>query len=94
MAESLHIYYWEHLHVCSGYVTQVSEPWPVGLLLTDLSPHDAGGVLPFHFFFFFFFFCLFVCCCCLFFFCFFVFFFFFCFSPVVLEQILGSQCKM
>ena len=25
-------YYWEHLHVCSGYVTQVSEPWPVGLL--------------------------------------------------------------
>ena len=21
-----------HLHICSGYVTQVSEPWPVGLL--------------------------------------------------------------
>ena len=20
------------LHICSGYVTQVSEPWPVGLL--------------------------------------------------------------
>ena len=30
---NLSIYYWEHLHVCSGYVTQVSEPWPVGLLL-------------------------------------------------------------
>ena len=29
---NLCIYYWEHLHVCSGYVTQVSEPWPVGLL--------------------------------------------------------------
>ena len=31
MSESLHILL-EHLHVCSGYVTQVSEPWPVGLL--------------------------------------------------------------
>ena len=29
---NLCIYYWEHLHVCSGYVTQVSESWPVGLL--------------------------------------------------------------
>ena len=29
---NLCIYYWEHLHVCSGYVTQVSKPWPVGLL--------------------------------------------------------------
>ena len=29
---NLCIYYWEHLHVCSGYVTQVSEPWLVGLL--------------------------------------------------------------
>ena len=29
---NLCIYYWEHLHVCSGNVTQVSEPWPVGLL--------------------------------------------------------------
>ena len=29
---NLCIYYWEHLHVCSGYVTQVSELWPVGLL--------------------------------------------------------------
>ena len=29
---NLCIYYWEHLHVCSGFVTQVSEPWPVGLL--------------------------------------------------------------
>ena len=31
---NLCIYYWEHLHVCSGYVTQVSEQWPVGLLFT------------------------------------------------------------
>ena len=23
----------EHLHICSGYVIQVSDPWPVGLLL-------------------------------------------------------------
>ena len=30
---NLCIYYWKHLHVCSGYVTQVSEPWPVGLLV-------------------------------------------------------------
>ena len=30
---NLCIYYKEHLIVCSGYVTQVSEPWPVGLLL-------------------------------------------------------------
>ena len=29
---NLCIYYWEHLHACSGYVTQVSESWPVGLL--------------------------------------------------------------
>ena len=37
---NLCIYYWEHLYVCSGYVTQVSEPWPVGLLffLTGLYP--------------------------------------------------------
>ena len=34
---NLCIYYWEHLHVCSGYVTQVSEPWPVGLLFLFLS---------------------------------------------------------
>ena len=34
---NLCIYYWEHLHVCSGYVTQVSEPWPVGLLSYLLS---------------------------------------------------------
>ena len=25
----------EHLHICSGYVTQVSDPWPVGLLFSD-----------------------------------------------------------
>ena len=25
-----------HLHVCSGYVTQVSEPWPVGLLFLSI----------------------------------------------------------
>ena len=37
---NLCIYYWEHLHVCSGYVTQVNEPWPVGLLLTELSAGD------------------------------------------------------
>ena len=29
---NLCIYYWEHLHVCSRYVTLVSKPWPVGLL--------------------------------------------------------------
>ena len=29
IGKMLHI---KHLHVCSGYVTQVSEPWPVGLL--------------------------------------------------------------
>ena len=29
---NLCIYYCEHLHVCSGCVTQVSELWPVGLL--------------------------------------------------------------
>ena len=34
---NLCIYYWEHLHVCSGYVTQVSESWPVGLLFFFLS---------------------------------------------------------
>ena len=26
-----------HLHVCSGYVTQVSEPWPMGLLFCPFS---------------------------------------------------------
>ena len=31
--------YWEHLHVCSGYVTQVSEPWLVGLLFS-FEEHD------------------------------------------------------
>ena len=34
---NLCIYYWEHLHVCSGYVTQVSELWPVGLLFASSS---------------------------------------------------------
>ena len=33
---NLCIYYWEHLHVCSGYVTQVSEPWPMGLLFNNI----------------------------------------------------------
>ena len=37
---NLCIYYWEHLHVCSGFVTQVSEPRPVGLLL-DLQGNVA-----------------------------------------------------
>ena len=44
---NLCIYYWEHLHVCSSYVTQVSEPWPVGLLFYT-PPHNSGGVLWFH----------------------------------------------
>ena len=35
---NLCIYYWEHLHACTGYVTQVSEPWPVGLLFISFSP--------------------------------------------------------
>ena len=42
---NLCIYYWEHLPVCSGYVTQVSEQWPVGLLFNNtLNPEpDAAG---------------------------------------------------
>ena len=24
------------MHICSGYFTQVSEPWPVGLLLFEI----------------------------------------------------------
>ena len=39
---NLCIYYWEHLHVCSGYVTQVSEPWPVGLLFLFLHENMYG----------------------------------------------------
>ena len=27
------------MHICSGYFTQVSEPWLVGLLLFLLFPH-------------------------------------------------------
>ena len=37
MADSLHILLGTSAHVCSGYVTQVSEPWPVGLLFFYLS---------------------------------------------------------
>ena len=34
MAAILKIYFSAHLHICSGYVTQVSDPWPVGLLFS------------------------------------------------------------
>ena len=45
---NLCIYYWEHLHVCSGYVTQVSEPWPVGLLFkNEMSGNQISGFCKF-----------------------------------------------
>ena len=37
MAAILKIYFSAHLHICSGYVTQVSDPWPVGLLFSFFS---------------------------------------------------------
>ena len=40
---NLCIYYWEHLHVRSGYVTQVSEPWPVGLLFYFTTTNELWG---------------------------------------------------
>ena len=41
---NLCIYYWEHLHVCSGCVTQVSKPWPVGLLFVVVVVDPIGTI--------------------------------------------------
>ena len=75
-----------HLHICSGYVTQASDPWPSCFFVC---------------FFFLFCFCFFVFCCCFvvvffffffFCFCFFFFFFFFVFFRFITKLVFLRLC--